>query len=113
MVAGLIKLILKPDKVQEAIDYWNSTLSAAKKENPFLMKEKLQGSIFLVDRKTGHAYSFGLWSTAEASEEFQRSEFYTRLVGELGKFCLKPPVREKFDVVGGSMEYVLLENFAA
>ena len=112
MVAGVIKLYFKLDKLDEAIDYWNSIISAAKKEDP-LLKEKLQGYLFLVDRKTGHGYSIGVWENPESSLEFQNSMTYMRNVGELAKFCVKPPVREQFEVAGGNLEFALLNKLAA
>jgi sulfate adenylyltransferase subunit 1 (EFTu-like GTPase family) len=63
MVAGFVKLHLKQNQVDEAIRYWNTTVSDAKTSDKYL-REKLHGSFLLIDRKTGHGYSIGLWSSA-------------------------------------------------
>ena len=112
MVAGVLKLYLRLNKLDEALDYWKTTLERAKKEDSLLF-EKLHGDMLLVDRKTGHGYLIGLWETDEDSRAFEESIFYQERVAEIEIFCLRPPVRERFEVAGGNLDLVLLNKLAA
>lgn len=112
MVAGVIKFNLKQDKIDEAIKYWNKEISAAKNRDVFV-RDKLNGHLLMVNHKTGHGYAMGIWSNFEDSAEFQRTHFYTKIVAELEKFCVKPIIREQFEIDGGSFESVHLSNLAA
>ena len=112
MVAGVIKFYLKRESIDEAVEYWNATIAIGKKHDPHL-REKLNGYFLLVDHKTGHGYSIGIWNTAADSKTFQQSHFYIQKVAELEAFCMKPITREEFDIDGGNLDFSLLDKLAA
>jgi hypothetical protein len=112
MVAGVLKLYLRLNRLDEALDYWRAALERAKIEDAVLF-EKLHGDMLLIDRRTGHGYLIGLWETAEDSQIFEESIFYQERVAEIETFCLRPPVREHFDIAGGNLDLVLLNKLAA
>lgn len=103
MIAGVIKFYLKPDRHDEGISFWNASIQEGRNHHP-IMKEKMQGYVFLFDRRTGRAYSIGLWKSFKDSKDFQESDFYREKIAELERFCLKPPIRDHFEVISGGLE---------
>jgi hypothetical protein len=112
MIAGFVKLHLKQDRIEDAVRYWNATVAEAKVTD-LVFRSKLRGSFLMIDRKTGHGYSVGLWESAEDSEHFETTELFSRMVAALGSFCVKPPVREQFQVEGGDVTAFLTTRRAA
>jgi hypothetical protein len=105
MIAGIIKFYLKPDKHDEGISFWRTSIEEAKDRHP-VMKDKLQGYVLLFDRGTGRAYSIGLWNSFKDSRDFHDSDFYREKIAALERFCLKPPIRDQFEVVSGGFEEI-------
>jgi hypothetical protein len=112
MVAGVLKLYLRLNKLDDALEYWRAAMERAKIEDAVLF-EKLHGDMLLIDRKTGHGYLIGLWETAEDSRTFEESIFYQERIAEIEIFCLRPPVQERFEIAGGNLDLVLLNKLAA
>ena len=106
MVAGVVKFFLRLERMNEAIGLWEKTFGQLKIDAPELTKG-LMTSILLVNRQTGHCHGIGIWRTNEESLAFESSALYKQRIGELVPFCVKPPLRESFEVTGGDLSDVL------
>lgn len=92
MYARNVTVRIKPDQLEEAIQFWKETLPAAVRQQKGFIRAHL-----LVDRASGTLRSLGFWET---EADLQRSAGWNQeQVARFESFFAAPPVVEHFEVV--------------
>jgi quinol monooxygenase YgiN len=93
MYARLTTVQVMPEKAQEVIDLYASSVVPAAQQQP-----GCQGTWLFIDRTSGKGVSVSLWDTAANLEAGEASGYYQEQVGKFGPLMTAPPVREMYEV---------------
>ncbi len=93
MYARVTHIHIKPDKVEEAIRFYKtSVVPAAKAQKGFT------GLLLLTDARTGHGMSITLWASDKDALANEESRYYQNQLIKFVPYYSEPPSREGFDV---------------
>ncbi|MFZ2054428.1 MAG: antibiotic biosynthesis monooxygenase [Candidatus Aminicenantales bacterium] len=93
MYARLTTMSIKPEKIDEAIKiYRTSVVPAAKSQQGFV------GAYLLTDRPTGRGISLTIWKTEEDALANEHNRYYQEQLVKFIEFFQSPPIREGYEI---------------
>lgn len=93
MYARLTTLNVKPEKVDEAIKiYRTSVVPAAKSQQGFV------AAYLLTDRTAGQGISITIWKTEEDALANEHNLYYQEQLVKFLEFLQSPPIREGYEI---------------
>lgn len=93
MFARMTTLFIKPDKIDEAIRIYESSVMPAAREQKGFRMAKL-----LLDRNSGRAISITFWETEEDAAANEENLYYQDQLVKFMNIYAADPVREGYDV---------------
>jgi heme-degrading monooxygenase HmoA len=93
MHAGVVAFRVRPDRMEEAVrTYLSSVVPALKEQQGF------RGVLVLTDNEADEGYSISLWETEDDAEESESSGIYRKQIAKLGGLLVETPVRKIYEV---------------
>ncbi len=107
MFTLVIEATFKPDKKSEFLNYWNSKILPAEKQQDGFVDE------FLLFSNVNSSQALGLsfWETKQHAENYYRNVFPTLTV-PVQPFCEKQPLVREFDVAASETFDVSVDKAA-
>ena len=93
MYARLTSMNIKPEKIDEAIKiYETSVVPAAKSQSGFV------AAYLFTDRPTGRGISMTIWKTQSDALANEHNRYYQEQLVKFIEFFQSPPIREGYEI---------------